>query len=92
LGGVFQAVVFSQDHAVDKPDRRLFDTAAAQIGSRPDRLVMVGDSIRNDVQGARDAGWHGVWLNRDQLPPPEPLPTHSISSLDQLLALVETFA
>lgn len=26
---------------------------------------MVGDSPVNDVTGARNAGWHGIWLNRD---------------------------
>jgi len=65
LGGRFAAVVFSQDHGVEKPDERLFDIAATQVGCGPDEVVMVGDSLRNDVRGAQDAGWRAVWLNRD---------------------------
>lgn len=65
LWGTFDAVVFSQDHGVEKPDRRLFDVAAAEVGCRPDEVVMVGDSLRNDVRGAQNAGWRAIWLNRD---------------------------
>jgi len=37
LAGTFAAVVFSQDHGVEKPDRRLFDVAAAEVGCEPGR-------------------------------------------------------
>jgi FMN hydrolase / 5-amino-6-(5-phospho-D-ribitylamino)uracil phosphatase len=57
--------VFSQDHGVEKPDRRLFDVAASEVGCGPDEVVMVGDSLRNDVRGAQNAGWRAIWLNRD---------------------------
>jgi len=50
---------------------------------------MVGDSLRNDVQGACDAGWQGVWLNRDQQAPTELSATHAITSLEHLPALLE---
>jgi FMN phosphatase YigB (HAD superfamily) len=26
---------------------------------------MVGDSLDNDVEAARSAGWRGIWLRRD---------------------------
>lgn len=65
LGGRFVAVVFSQDHGVEKPDRKLFDIAAVEVGCGPGEVVMVGDSLRNDVRGAQDAGWRAIWLNRD---------------------------
>jgi putative hydrolase of the HAD superfamily len=51
------------------PDRRLFDVAAGQVRD-VDRLVMVGDSLVNDVRGAQGAGWLGVWLNREGAPCP----------------------
>jgi len=65
LAGTFAAVVFSQDHGVEKPDRRLFDVAAAEVGCGPDEVVMVGDSLPNDIRGAQNAGWRAIWLNRD---------------------------
>lgn len=62
LTGVFTVVVFSDDHGMRKPDRRLFDIAAQRIAIPPDRLVMVGDSLTHDVAGSQKAGWHGFWL------------------------------
>ncbi|HVX45777.1 MAG TPA: HAD family hydrolase [Mycobacteriales bacterium] len=71
LGGIFDAVVFSQDHRIGKPDRRLFDIAAREIGAPGAEIVMIGDSVENDVRGAQNAGWSGIWLNRDGVPTPE---------------------
>lgn len=74
---------------IEKPDRRLFNIAAAEVGLRAEQLVMVGDSLRNDVQGAYDAGWQGVWLNRDQEAPTGLSATHAITILEHLAALLE---
>ncbi|MGH3332686.1 MAG: HAD family hydrolase [Nocardioidaceae bacterium] len=71
LAGLFSSVVFAQDHKVAKPERRLFDIAAEEIGSAPDNIAMVGDSLVNDVTAAQEAGWQGIWLNRDAKPCPD---------------------
>ena len=85
LGGTFASVVFSQDHGVDKPDRRLFDVAAAEVGCEPDEVVMVGDSLPNDVSGAQNAGWRAIWLNRDGRDRPDGYaPDAEISNLMEL--------
>jgi HAD superfamily hydrolase (TIGR01509 family) len=67
LGGLFTSVVLSQDYGVAKPDHKIFEIAAANVGCAPAELVMIGDSITNDIQGAQNAGWQGVWLNREGL-------------------------
>ena len=85
LGGTFASVVFSQDHGVEKPDRRLFDVAAAEVGCEPDEVVMVGDSLPNDVSGAQNAGWRAIWLNRDGRDRPDRYtPDAEISNLMEL--------
>ena len=85
LAGTFAAVVFSEDHGVEKPDRRLFDVAAADVGCGPDEVVMVGDSLRNDVHGAQNAGWRAIWLNRDGRDRPDQYtPDAEISNLVEL--------
>ena len=71
LGGLFSSVVFSQDFGIAKPDRELFDIAAANLSCTPTELVMIGDSLQNDIQGAQNAGWQGIWLNRKGLELPE---------------------
>lgn len=85
LGGMFAAVVFSQDHGVEKPDRKLFDIAAVEVGCGPGEVVMVGDSLGNDVRGAQDAGWRAIWLNRDGRDGPDGYsPDSEISDLVEL--------
>ena len=64
LEHLFAATVFSQDHGVEKPDPRIYAIARAALPG--DRHIMVGDSIPNDVTGAQQAGWEGIWLNRDR--------------------------
>ncbi len=65
LGGRFRFVVFSQDHGIEKPDPRLFGVAIERAGCARHQLLHVGDSLRNDVAGARGAGVRSVWLNRE---------------------------
>ncbi|GAA1247041.1 HAD family hydrolase [Oryzihumus leptocrescens] len=85
LDGLFATVVFSQDHGVEKPDRRLFDLAAARVPTGVEQLVMVGDSLVNDVGGAQGAGWLGVWLNREGDPrPPDHRPDAEVRTLNAL--------
>jgi putative hydrolase of the HAD superfamily len=43
-----------------KPDRRIFERAAAALSLRLDQIVHVGDSETADVVGAKDAGMHTV--------------------------------
>ncbi len=64
LAGLFKACVFSDDHGITKPDRRLFDIAADAISAKPAQLALVGDSLTADVAGALGAGWTAVWINR----------------------------
>lgn len=65
LAGAFDAVVLAEDHGWAKPDRRLFDAAAAALEVDGRHCLMVGDSPVNDVAGAQAAGWRAIWLCRD---------------------------
>ncbi len=47
-----------------KPDPRAFHTACADLGVDPAGVVMVGDSLRHDIDGARAAGMAGVLIDR----------------------------
>ncbi|XP_055348987.1 phospholysine phosphohistidine inorganic pyrophosphate phosphatase-like [Paramacrobiotus metropolitanus] len=43
-----------------KPDPRFFQAALDSLGLESDTVVMVGDDVRNDVNGAQKAGMMGV--------------------------------
>ncbi len=61
LADKFDALSVSCDVGYMKPHRRIFEHALELLGTAPDEAVMVGDSLRADVEGARALGMTGVW-------------------------------
>lgn len=82
----FDAVTVSGDFGWAKPDRRIFERAAAAVGVPVERCLFVGDRHDVDVVGARGAGMRAVWLNR--VAPSLDGGGDRISSLDQVAGLV----
>ncbi|MCI4372467.1 MAG: HAD family hydrolase [Thermoplasmata archaeon] len=70
LADVIDPLVASAQEQVAKPDPRIFAIALKRADVRPSEAVMVGDSWRNDVLGARSAGVRPVWFNRFAYPRP----------------------
>jgi putative hydrolase of the HAD superfamily len=64
LAGIFEVVVFAQDHRAVKPDRALFAVAERLLDVPPQRCILVGDHEMNDVVGAKRSGWRAVWIDR----------------------------
>ena len=48
-----------------KPDRAVFVRALEAAGAEPGEALHVGDSVENDVEGARAAGLRALLLARD---------------------------
>ena len=63
LGDLFHAVVVSGEVGVGKPDPEVFRVALEALGTPPAETVMVGNSLRHDIAGARAAGMPCVWLD-----------------------------
>ncbi len=57
-------VVASGELGVTKPDPRIFAAAAAAFDVPASACAYVGDRVRTDAIGARDAGMLGLWLDR----------------------------
>lgn len=55
-------LVTSEEAGAEKPDGRLFALCAEKAGCAPSECAFVGDSLRHDALGAREAGMHPVWL------------------------------
>jgi putative hydrolase of the HAD superfamily len=89
LDGSFAFVVFSQDVQVVKPDPRIFHITAQRAGCELTEMLHVGDSLKNDVVGARNAGVPCVWLNREGVPnDTETQPDYEAASLSEIPAIV----
>lgn len=61
LTGLFDALSVSCDVGYMKPHQEIFQHALDLLDVAPDEAVMVGDSLRADVEGARALGMTGVW-------------------------------
>jgi putative hydrolase of the HAD superfamily len=77
--------VTSADAGAAKPDPTLFRRALAVAGVDGAGAVHVGDSLENDVAGARAAGIRPVLVARDGATPPG---VEAIRSLAELPALL----
>ncbi|RLU96699.1 hydrolase [Streptomyces griseocarneus] len=62
--GRFEQVVCADRVGCGKPDPRAFHAACALLGLPPAEVAYVGDQPECDAVGARDAGLHGIWLDR----------------------------
>jgi HAD superfamily hydrolase (TIGR01509 family) len=97
LGGIFEAVIFAQDHQVAKPERGIFAVAEELMHVAPEETVLIGDHPLNDVIGAKRSGWRAVWLDRKGEGPYVPptgyveKPDAVITSLSQLPEVLATF-
>lgn len=60
----FEFILPSVEGAGPKPEPRLFLEAVERLGLNPGEVLHVGDSFREDVQGAREAGLAVCWLRR----------------------------
>jgi len=57
-------VIVSGETGLSKPEPSIFHLAEQRMGLGPGRLVMVGDSLRNDILPAKKLGWRCVWYDR----------------------------
>jgi putative hydrolase of the HAD superfamily len=64
LQGLISATVSSSQHGFMKPHPSIFRAALQLIDVEPAEGVMVGDSVRQDVEGAMRAGMGAVLLQR----------------------------
>jgi putative hydrolase of the HAD superfamily len=53
---LFDAVLFSADERMMKPDRRLYERMAGLLGVEPEECLFVGDGAYRELQGAAEAG------------------------------------
>jgi HAD superfamily hydrolase (TIGR01549 family) len=64
--------VGSKAHGRTKPHASIFERALSTLDVSVGEAVMVGDSIRDDIEGARTLGMRAILVDRDDLHPGEP--------------------
>lgn len=84
-----QNVLISGEAGAAKPDRKIFDIAAERMELDIGETYFVGDSLKNDVAGAANAGWKTIWFNRRRKEPGEEVkPDCTVCSEEELCELM----
>jgi FMN phosphatase YigB (HAD superfamily) len=78
----FDVVMISAEVGLRKPNPRIFERMAAALLLEPREILFVGDTVRDDVLGAKRAGMCAAWINRDRLPLPEGVPAPDLEIAD----------
>ena len=58
----FDTLTFSDEVRMSKPGKEIFLLTLRSLGAAPWETVHVGDSVRNDVAGAKKCGLKTVWI------------------------------
>jgi HAD superfamily hydrolase (TIGR01549 family) len=64
LEGLIAGAISSPEHGLMKPNPGIFQAAMRLVDARPDESVMVGDSLKQDIEGALGAGMGALLLYR----------------------------
>ena len=89
LRNLITVSVSSAEHGYMKPHRSIFDAALAKAGVLPGEAVMVGDSIKHDIEGALAIGMRAVLLRRSgEVPPDLPAGLPVIQTLTVLRSVI----
>lgn len=88
--GCFKKVVESAKVGVRKPDSAIFELGVKALGLKPEEVLVVGDSIKNDIDPARKIGCHTLLIEgKGWDDTPLSHDGEAIKSLDEILGFLE---
>jgi len=83
LAGYFDLMLFSDEVGIRKPDPRMFHIAAQRLKVKHFEIVHIGDNLKSDVWGAKNAGFKALYFSaevgRDRVAESDPTSLVSIS-------------
>jgi len=93
LAPLIDEVAYTSDLPYSKPHPSVFLEMASRLGVEPDKCIMVGDRMIDDIFGALRVGMRAVWKKNDY-PWPKPdfiIPTAMITCLIELPSLLRAW-
>ena len=87
----FQLIIISRDLGIRKPDPKIFQYVLEKLGVKPEETIHVGDSLKQDVVGAKTAGIKTVWIKNKEEPIIEE-PDYTIRSITELPKIINRYA
>lgn len=80
----FEKTFISEDIGASKPHRRFFEHAIKSVNAKKEESLVIGDSLENDIKGAREFGLDHVYFNPEGAPHQEKV-FKEIISLKELM-------
>ncbi len=69
FGQYFNLTILAKNYSFQKPDARIFAVSLSKLQlTAPERVLDVGECLKNDVEGALQSGLTSVWYNPAQKP------------------------
>ena len=71
---------------------QIFKLVEHKMNLDPENTYYIGDSINNDIVGAKSAGWKMIWINRRGVDIPENLgfyPDYIVNDDSKLIDLIK---
>lgn len=56
-------IMISEDIGFAKPDKRFFEYVIDKLNCNPEKMLIIGDSLSSDIQGANNANIDAYWYN-----------------------------
>jgi len=88
IGHYFTHVITSEQAGIMKPHVAIFEYAMQKTGARPDRSIMVGDTLDADIEGAINAGMDSAYFNPNVPADGKIVPTYVIRNLAELKTIL----
>jgi HAD superfamily hydrolase (TIGR01549 family) len=91
LTGCFAHWTISAALGVEKPHKSMFTSASNALGLPPERIAMVGNNYKRDVEGACNAGMTAIWFHwNERYPAPASTPAahyvaHDAAGLSEVI-------
>ncbi len=87
----FEDIFISEELGIEKPHVNFFNAIFNKYNlTDKTKILMIGDSLTADIQGAHNSGIDSVWMNHHQKTVKHPLHTYEIQNLKELLNILES--
>lgn len=86
FGEVFKDIFVSENYGVKKPNLRFYEIAVKEIGFYPSQILYIGDSIKLDMEPAKETSLNNLLIDRDNI---YPIYKRKITSLEQIKLYLE---
>ena len=86
----FKDIIESAVLGIRKPDPRIFEHGVKSLGILPEQTLVIGDSLRKDIEPAESLGCQVLWIKGEGWTKEEDAQTHpnTIYALEEAKAIL----